>query len=595
MADSLFLRKGLLANLEAAPKVAGAISITTDERAMYLDLSDTERIRIGDFIQVANVTELESDKYKPWSTTAFYYVEDVNGLYKYNGTGWKLINEKSDFSSDIDALETDVATNKADIATLKTNVAGKTTAIATEKSRAEGAEADLQEAIDTEKERAEGAEDALGKRIDTTNTNVSSNTAAINTEKSRAEAAESTLQDNINKKQDTITGAATTIVANNLTAGKVLVSNADGKVAINELDASKLVYLKNVTSDIQDQIGTINTNHSTLVATVSNLDTAYKAADTAINEKITALQNADSGINDELERIESEYKAADTTINNSITVLQTKNSSQDTEINDIKTRLDVAEGGIADLEELVGAGSAGALADAKTYTDEKVASEASARSKAISDLETAYKAADSTLTTKVNEASAAVATEKTRAETEEGKIRSEFAAADTALETKITTAYETYVDSKLQAADAMIFKGVVTNADQLGVIGNDAGEAVGAGWTYKAGGPFTYNNEQIHAGDLLIADADQEGETYTGGWSHVASGYEDDYAAKLNGDATAKSVTLLSGIDVAHGKIIFADNYTAATGGVQINVAVSTDNPEGDTVTVSANMVWGSF
>ena len=36
MADTLMLRKGLLANLANAPIVNGAIDITVDERAMYV-------------------------------------------------------------------------------------------------------------------------------------------------------------------------------------------------------------------------------------------------------------------------------------------------------------------------------------------------------------------------------------------------------------------------------------------------------------------------------------------------------------------------------------------------------------------------------
>ena len=49
MANVMF-KKGLLSALPAT-KVPGTIYVTTDERAMYLDISNTERIRLGDFVE----------------------------------------------------------------------------------------------------------------------------------------------------------------------------------------------------------------------------------------------------------------------------------------------------------------------------------------------------------------------------------------------------------------------------------------------------------------------------------------------------------------------------------------------------------------
>lgn len=55
-------------------------------------------------------------------------------------------------------------------------------------------------------------------------------------------------------KQATITGAATTITSNNLTASRVLVSDANGKVAASSVTATELGYLSGVTSSIQTQL-----------------------------------------------------------------------------------------------------------------------------------------------------------------------------------------------------------------------------------------------------------------------------------------------------------------------------------------------------
>ena len=56
-----------------------------------------------------------------------------------------------------------------------------------------------------------------------------------------------------NAKQNAITGAASTIASQNLTASRVLVSNRQGKVAISAVTATELGYLDGVTSNIQSQ------------------------------------------------------------------------------------------------------------------------------------------------------------------------------------------------------------------------------------------------------------------------------------------------------------------------------------------------------
>ena len=58
----------------------------------------------------------------------------------------------------------------------------------------------------------------------------------------------------LNGKQDTITGGASTITTDNLTASRALVSNASGKVAVSDITSTELGYLDGVTSNIQDQI-----------------------------------------------------------------------------------------------------------------------------------------------------------------------------------------------------------------------------------------------------------------------------------------------------------------------------------------------------
>lgn len=57
-----------------------------------------------------------------------------------------------------------------------------------------------------------------------------------------------------NGKQDSITGAATTITSNNLTASRALISNGSGKVSVSAVTSTELSYLDGVTSNIQTQL-----------------------------------------------------------------------------------------------------------------------------------------------------------------------------------------------------------------------------------------------------------------------------------------------------------------------------------------------------
>ena len=58
----------------------------------------------------------------------------------------------------------------------------------------------------------------------------------------------------VSSKQNTITGAATTITSDNLTADRVLVSDSSGKVAVSDVTSVEVSYLDGVTSNIQTQL-----------------------------------------------------------------------------------------------------------------------------------------------------------------------------------------------------------------------------------------------------------------------------------------------------------------------------------------------------
>ena len=64
----------------------------------------------------------------------------------------------------------------------------------------------------------------------------------------------SAVQTQIDSKQATLTGGATTIASSNLTASRALQSNGSGKVEVSDVTTTELGYLDGVTSAIQTQI-----------------------------------------------------------------------------------------------------------------------------------------------------------------------------------------------------------------------------------------------------------------------------------------------------------------------------------------------------
>lgn len=94
MANVLF-KKGLLKDLPST-KAEGTIYVTTDERAMYLDISADKRIRLGDFNEIPNLNALPDVSHTGGSPnpTGLYYSVAENVLARYDSANrkWAQIN-----------------------------------------------------------------------------------------------------------------------------------------------------------------------------------------------------------------------------------------------------------------------------------------------------------------------------------------------------------------------------------------------------------------------------------------------------------------------------------------------------------------------
>lgn len=97
----LNFKYGIHDNLKNQSIANGTIYVTTDEKAMYVDLDNT-RIRLS---QIITLTTYDWQTLTPpYSTEAFYYLSDSNALLKYTGNAWVQINSTKDLRDALTGL-----------------------------------------------------------------------------------------------------------------------------------------------------------------------------------------------------------------------------------------------------------------------------------------------------------------------------------------------------------------------------------------------------------------------------------------------------------------------------------------------------------
>lgn len=86
--------KGNYASLSTASITEGQVLICGDTGEMFVDVAADKRVKIGDFVVVANLAALEALDASTVPTSRLYYVEDGNILARSNGTSWIQINKQ---------------------------------------------------------------------------------------------------------------------------------------------------------------------------------------------------------------------------------------------------------------------------------------------------------------------------------------------------------------------------------------------------------------------------------------------------------------------------------------------------------------------
>lgn len=131
MAESLFFRKGTLAELNSSALINGSVNFTTDEPAIYLDITNEagkiERRRVGDIIQFDTIDDFVMFKDAHQGkipTSAFYYIVGnastgyVNALLKWTGTDYIQVNSVSDVTADLEGINSQITTLQNDYVNL---------------------------------------------------------------------------------------------------------------------------------------------------------------------------------------------------------------------------------------------------------------------------------------------------------------------------------------------------------------------------------------------------------------------------------------------------------------------------------------------
>lgn len=261
----LNFKHGLLANLPAAV-TPGVVYITSDERAMYVDVptgeTTAERIRIGDFRQYAKLSDLVSDL-TSWdsaidtskiSDTAFYYCVEENALLKWNKAASKWVRINS--TEDVDAIK--VLLNGADGKSgLVASVAANTSSI----SALDGRVGTLETAVEDLVGSGEGSiDDRIANAI---NTEIAARNKAIGdavkVEKERAEKIEGELNTELDRIVGVVEGdkglkAQVTANTNSINTlkGDNTVNGSVAKTVKDAVDSAKTAILGDTTHTVKE-------------------------------------------------------------------------------------------------------------------------------------------------------------------------------------------------------------------------------------------------------------------------------------------------------------------------------------------------------
>lgn len=289
---TIAFKKGLLANLPST-YAEGTFYVTTDERALYLDVSNSARVRLGDFQEFATLTALQANT-NP-STTALYYVTELNVLAKWNGTGYVQINLDTGATSvEVTGAGNAVTAASYDAATRKlTLTMGTTFATPTDVSGA------ITTAVGDLGERATVKDYVDGKVADVVAGSIDGLGALASKDTVAETDLDTALASKINGKADattvtTLAGRVTTLEGSD--AGKSVRTIANEELAaqlIPETASESLNTLQEIAAWIQAHPDDASAMNAAIEALEAKVDTGDQTVSAYVAAAIAALNIGD--------------------------------------------------------------------------------------------------------------------------------------------------------------------------------------------------------------------------------------------------------------------------------------------------------------
>lgn len=144
----------------------------------------------------------------------------------------------------------------------------------------------------------------------------------------RAAVSKGHVDTELAKKQDKVTGAATTIVSNDLTTDRALVADSSGKVGVSAVTSAELGYVSGVTSAIQTQI---NSKQDDLGYVPVNKAGDNMSGNLAMNTNLIKSLGAPVDANDAVRKIDLDTAISTLNWQDDIDGLQTDNTLDPTD------------------------------------------------------------------------------------------------------------------------------------------------------------------------------------------------------------------------------------------------------------------------
>lgn len=626
----LKFNKGLLANLKETAITEGNVYITTDEKAMYVDIAADKRIRIG---QIVEQTSSEwQNLAKPYDASTYYYITDINALVRWNETEqkWVQINSTAALEGRVATLENTVGDNSKglvkNVADLQTGVNSLNTTV----NGTNGVGGLVQKVAALE--AASGEPNVIEKvTIGGVEQTITNETLVLGALAGKDKVADSDLADSVTEKFTTINTTLGTLAtkkeltdAQTTLQGKIDTANqditavenliGDGFAAETGLTISeKFSALTQTVSGHTETIGTHTTDIANLKTGVSNAANAAAAAqgtaNTAVANAATAKEAADNAKN----AADAAQSTADTAKTNAATAQAAAEAAQadananasaiatiQGEITGIKgnyttkTYVDAEVKKVADnlattaedVEEIEGT-----LTELTGTTIPNIEKDVSDNATAIGTINTALnsKVDTSTYTTKVAELTGNIATAQAQANKGVEDAATAKKAADDAQTTADTAVANAAANAatlqKLQGdigniTNIMNFRGTVT-AKPTGADSGDAEKPYVAGDVVvvtgngdDAGKEFVFDGTTWHE----IGDTSAEGAAITALQTRMDTA-EDDIEA-LEAALDTANTGIKARLTAAEGDI---DELETAVGGMYTNAQID------------AMLSWGSF